>query len=123
MSGCGNGARPGCSGVLCRSARMVLRRLTVRRYPKDEAGLPDTSAVPERGWVCAIVSRAPAEDMRLELPGIAGGGERPLRLLCAAGSFRAPLAVGDRVSIDGREWQVTGSMQGAYCTAELLPLD
>lgn len=121
MSGCFDTGRPGCRGMLCRSAHASLRRLPVLRYPADDCGRPDTSAQPQNGWVCALTSyRSAASDGTLGIPGITGG-QQPLQAIVAAGSFDTPLAAGDRVLFDGRRWRVSSVSAGQFVAAALMP--
>lgn len=121
MSGCFDTGRPGCRGMLCRSAHASLRRLPVRRYPHDDCGQPDLSAQPLEGWVCALVSFSRRETGgRLSVPGITGG-QQPMHITAAAGSFEVPLATGDRMTVDGRQMRVSAVSTGRLITALLEP--
>lgn len=121
MSGCFDAGRPGCRGMLCRSAHSSLRRLPVARYPADSFGRPDTSAQPDAGWVCALVSHHSGSDGDLRrVPGTTGG-QLPMRAFAAAGSFDVPLAAGDRVEAEDRIWRVVSVSAGRFVTAELVP--
>ena len=121
MSRCPDTGRPGCRGMLCRSAHASLRRLPVMRYPADDCGRADTSAQPEEGWVCALISYlSDLMDGALDLPGIAGG-QQAMHLTVAAGSFDVPLAAGDRLTVNGGLWRVTSVTAGRCLTAGLVP--
>lgn len=121
MSGCFGTGRPGCRGMLCRSAHASLRQLPVMRYPTDEYGRPDITAQPVTGWVCALISRR--SDMAADTLGVPGtaGGQRPLQLIAAAGSFAPPLTSGDRVTVDGQRWRAVSVVSGEFVTAGLVP--
>ena len=120
MNGCMNARRPGCRGMLCRGAHASLRRLQVFRFPDNGTGRPDLNAQPEAGWVCALVSyRSPSPEGTTEIPGFTGG-QLPLYLVIAAGSFDVPLAAGDIVEADGRRWRTEGVSTGQALTAQLL---
>ena len=121
MSGCFDTGRPGCRGMLCRSAHASLRQLPVLRYPAGRYGRPDTAAQPERGWICALISyRSDMADGELGVPGTTGG-QRPMQLLAAAGSFDIPLAAGDRVIVDGQRLRAVSVLTGQFVTAGLIP--
>ena len=121
MSGCFDTGRPGCRGMLCRSAHASLRQLPVMRYPADEYGRPDLSAQPEAGWVCALIScRSGRSGSTLGVPGTTGG-QLPMQLAAAAGSLTPPLAAGDRVTVDGQCWRAVSVVSGQPVTAELIP--
>ncbi len=121
MSGCLDTGRPGCHGMLCRSAHASLRRLPVLRYPADDCGRPDTSAQPDSGWVCALISCSSGNpEGRLRVPGITGG-QQSMQAIVAAGSFDVPLVTGDRVMLDGRRWRVSLVTTGSFVTAGMTP--
>lgn len=121
MSGCFDTGRPGCRGMLCRSAHASLRRLPVRRYPHDDCGSPDLSAQPLEGWVCALISFSRGETGgSLSVPGITGG-QQSMYAVAAAGSLEPPLAAGDRMTADGRQMRVGTVSSGRFITAALEP--
>lgn len=121
MNGCMNARRPGCRGMLCRGAHASLRRLQVFRFPVDSTGRPDLSGQPESGWVCALMTyRSPSGNGDTEVPGFIGG-QQPLYLIAAAGSFDVPLAAGDIVEADGQRWRVSAVSIGHTLTAQLFP--
>ena len=121
MSRCPDTGRPGCRGMLCRSAHTALRRLPVERYPADEYGRPDLSAQPLTGWICALVSRSPASaEGSMDIPGVMGG-EQPLYVTVAAGSLDTPLRPGDRVEAEEARWRVSRVSTGQLTTAGLTP--
>lgn len=121
MSRCIDSGRPGCRGLLCRAAHIQLRQLPVVRYPAGDDGRPDLKAIPERGWICGLLShRSTAGSGSLDIPGTTGG-RRTMYIITAAGSLEPPIAAGDRIAADGKRYTACSVSDTDCLRADLIP--
>lgn len=77
------------------------------RYPDNGYGVPDLSAEPQEGRICAVVSAFSEKDRKNHyyLPGITGASNGRISVTVAACSFKE-IRKGDRILVDGRMFAV-----------------